>query len=239
MLVTILLAFIAGCLSVLSPCVLPLIPIVMGTAASTHRYGPAALSAGVALSFVTISLFVATIGFAAGLDGGFFRTFAAMLLVIIGTILLVPPLQERLAVAAGPISSWADQTFAGPGGPGVFGQFGVGFLLGAVWSPCVGPTLGAASLLAAQGKDLGSVSLTMIAFGLGAVLPLVVLGSLSRELMIRWRGKLAAAGSAGKSVLGIVLLLTGLLILSGLDKELESRIVAASPAWFTQLTTRF
>jgi cytochrome c-type biogenesis protein len=239
MLVSLGLAFLAGCLSVLSPCVLPLVPIVMGAAASTHRLGPAALSAGVAVSFVAISLFIATIGFAIGLDGSFFRTIAALLLVAIGVVLLAPSLQARVAVAAGPLSNWADQAFGSLAGPGLLGQFGVGLVLGAVWSPCVGPTLGAASLLAAQGKDLGQVTLTMVAFGVGAVLPLLVLGSLSREFLVRWRDQIAATGSGGKYALGAVLIVTGFLILSGLDKALEASIVAASPAWLTQLTTRF
>lgn len=60
---------------------------------------------------------------------------------------------------------------------GVLGQFGVGVLLGAVWSPCVGPTLGAASLLASQGRDLGVVALTMLLFGFGAALPLLLLAT--------------------------------------------------------------
>jgi len=239
MLVSIRLAFVAGCLSVLSPCVLPLVPIVMGSAASAHRLGPAGLSAGVAISFVTISLFIATVGFAVGLDGSFFRTVAAVPLVAIGVVLLAPQLQERVAVAAGPLSNWADQAFGTDSGPGLFGQFGVGLVLGAVWSPCVGPTLGAASLLAAQGKDLGQVALTMLAFGIGAVVPLLILGSLSREFLVRWRDQIAATGSGGKYALGAVLIVTGLLILSGLDKALEAKIVATSPAWLTQLTTRF
>ena len=71
------LAFLAGLLSILSPCVLPLLPIVLGAAASEHRLGPIALAAGVALSFVAIGLFIATIGFGLGLDGDVFRFVAA------------------------------------------------------------------------------------------------------------------------------------------------------------------
>jgi cytochrome c biogenesis protein CcdA len=211
----------------------------MATAASAHRYGPVALSAGVAISFVALSLFVATVGFAIGLDGTFFRFIAASLLVVIGTILIVPALQQRVAVAAGPVSNWADQALGSYAGPGVLGQFGVGIVLGAVWSPCVGPTLGAASLLAAQGKDLGQVAVTMLAFGLGAVVPLLVLGALSREILNRWRNTLASAGSSGKYALGGILILTGVAILTGFDKTLETHIVAASPAWLTELTTKF
>lgn len=236
---TIGLAFLAGLLSVLSPCVLPLLPIVLGSAAAEHRLGPAALAGGVALSFVAIGLFVATVGFSIGLDGDVFRTAAAILMVLLGLVLVTPLLQVRLAAAGGPISDWTERHFSGFSTRGVLGQFGVGLLLGAVWSPCVGPTLGAASVLAAQGSDLGQVAATMLAFGLGAGLPLVVLGMLSRQVLMRWRDRLIQGGKGAKLALGVVLVLVGLLIATGYDKRVEARLVEASPAWLTALTTRF
>lgn len=233
------LAFLAGILSTLSPCVLPLLPIVLGSALNEHRAGPFALAAGLALSFVVVGLFVATIGFSIGLDGSVVRTVAGTLLIAIGIVLLAPRLQAQVALVAGPVGSWTDQRFGGFSTAGLGGQFAVGLLLGAVWSPCVGPTLGAASVLASQRSDLGAVAVTMLAFGLGAALPLVLLGFVSREAMARWRGRLLAAGQHGKLVMGGVLIATGLLIVSNLDKTIETFLVDASPAWLTELTTRF
>ena len=234
-----LLAFAAGVLSVLSPCVLPILPMVLGAAASQHRMGPAALAGGLAISFVVIGLFVATIGFSIGLDGGVFRNVAAVIMIAIGAVLVLPPLQARLALAGGPVANWTEQRFGGFSTGGVRGQFCVGLLLGAVWSPCVGPTLGAASLLAAQGKDLGQVALTMILFGLGAALPLLILGSLGREFLMRARDKMLTGSGRAKSALGLVLVLVGGAILSGFDKSLEAIAVNASPEWLTKLTTSF
>ena len=233
------LAFLAGLLSILSPCVLPLLPIVLGAAASEHRLGPIALAAGVALSFVAIGLFIATIGFGLGLDGDVFRFVAAVLMIVIGGILVVPQLQTRLATAGGPIGNWADRIFGGFSTSGLKGQFGVGLLLGAVWSPCVGPTLGAASVLAAQGKDLGAVGLTMAVFGLGAGLPLLLFGAMSRQLLLRWRGSLSTAGKSIKLVMGLFLIAFGLLIVTGIDKTVETILVEISPQWLTDVTTRF
>jgi len=190
------LAFLAGVLTVLSPCVLPLLPIVLGAAASQHRLGPLALAGGLALSFTAIGLFVATIGFAMGLDTGVFRTVSAVVLIGVGLVLLVPRLQEQFALAAAPVSNWAGG-YADNFTPGdLAGQFGLGLLLGTVWSPCVGPTLGAASVLAAKGENLPQVALTMLAFGVGAALPLLLLGILSREALMRWRSRLMEGGSA-------------------------------------------
>lgn len=238
MVATLGLAFLAGILSVLSPCVLPLLPLVLGAAASEHRLGPAALAAGLALSFVVIGLFVATVGFAIGLDTDVFRTVAAILLVLVGLVLMVPAVQTRLAVAAGPVSDWTETRFGGFSTAGLLGQFGVGLLLGAVWSPCVGPTLGAASLLASQGRDLGAVALTMFLFGVGAAIPLLLLGTLSREVLMRWRNRMMSAGKGLKAALGLILVVSGTVILSGYDKAIETALVNASPSWLTDLTTR-
>jgi cytochrome c biogenesis protein CcdA len=234
-----LFALLAGVLSTLSPCVLPLLPLVLGAAIAEHRLGPAALAAGVAISFVAIGLFVATIGFSIGLDPGIFRGIAALLLLAVGLVLMVPKLQAQLAVAGGPVSGWADRRFGGFATTGLKGQFAVGLLLGAVWSPCVGPTLGAASILAAHGKDLGQVAAVMTAFGVGAALPLLLLGLVSREVMFRWRDRLLRAGRGGKAILGGLLFAIGFFILTGFDKRLESFLVYFSPAWLTQLTTHF
>ena len=233
------LALIAGMLSTLSPCVLPLIPIVIGAAIGEHRYGPAALAAGLALSFVVIGLFVATLGFAIGLDQDVFRSVAAVLLILVGGILLMPRVQTQLAAAAGPVGNWAQAHAGGFSTRGLGGQFLVGLLLGAVWSPCVGPTLGAASVLAARAENLATVALTMLAFGIGAALPLLAIGLMSREALARWRNRLLAAGSGGKVALGVLLLAVGVLILTGLDKRLETILVEASPAWLNELTTKY
>ncbi len=233
------LAFLAGVLSILSPCVLPLLPIVLGAAASEHRWGAVTLAGGVSLSFIAIGLFVATIGFALGYDAGWFRNIAAIGMILIGAVLLVPPLQLHVALIGGPISDWVDQSFGGFSKSGLGGQFGVGLLLGAAWSPCVGPTLGAASVFAAQGKNLGAVALTMLTFGLGAGLPLVLLGAMSHELLLRWRGGMSATSKALKQTLGLFLIAIGLLVVTGLDRSLEAGLVDISPQWLTNITTRF
>jgi cytochrome c biogenesis protein CcdA len=233
------LAFLAGGLSILSPCVLPLVPIVLGAAAIQHRLGSITLAAGLGLSFTAIGLFVATIGFAIGLDQDVLRTFGGVLLIAVGFILTLPNLQAQVATAAGPVSNWVEQRFGEVDAGGLGGQFSLGLLLGAVWSPCVGPRLGAASVLAAQGRDLIQVALTMLVFGIGAAAPLILLGLVSREAMMRWRGKLVEAGTAGKMLLGTLLILLGIFIVTGLDKRGEALLVDLSPTWLTSLTTQF
>ena len=148
-------------------------------------------------------------------------------------------MQQRFAIAASGAGNAGNRLLERLSPAGLGGQFVVGLVLGTIWSPCVGPTLGAASVLAAQGRDLGSVAAVMAAFGVGAAVPLVLVGSLSREAMKRWRGRMMGAGQAGKYVLGAGALLVAALILTGWDKALEAALVRASPEWLIDLTSRF
>lgn len=235
--------FAAGLLSTLSPCVLPLLPLILGGAMAAHRHGMFALAAGLVLSFVGVGLFVATVGFSIGLDGETLRQVTAVLMLAVGAVLLSASLQQRFALATAGIGDAGNRLIArllpGERAGGLGGQFVLGLLLGTVWSPCVGPTLGAASLLAAQGKDLTAAAAVMAAFGAGAAIPLLLVGALSRQAMQRWRGRLMLAGGRGKTLFGAASLALALLILTGSDKALEAALVAASPEWLIRLTTSY
>src|SRR5437879_4987442 len=100
-------ALLAGLLSTLSPCVLPLLPVVFGAAASEHKLAPVALAAGIALSFTAVGLTVALVGFSAGIDGGAIRAIGAILMISVGVVLSVPQIHMRAVAAASPISNWA------------------------------------------------------------------------------------------------------------------------------------
>jgi cytochrome c biogenesis protein CcdA len=233
------LSLLAGMLSTLSPCVLPLLPIIFGSAVSAHRFGALALAAGLTLSFVSIGLFLATLGFSLGLDDGVLRLIGAAVLLGIGASLLSEVFQARLAIAASPLAAGAEGLIERLNPVGLRGQFLIGLLLGLVWSPCLGPTMGAAATLAARRQDLLEVAALMIIFGLGASLPMLLIGSLSREVITRWRGGITHAGKAGKRALGVVMAVLALSILTGIDKSIESVLVAWSPGWLVNITTLF
>jgi cytochrome c-type biogenesis protein len=233
------LSFIAGVLSILSPCVLPLVPIIVGTALNTHRFGPYALALGLSISFTVIGVFLATLGDALGIDQDLFRQIAAWLLLLFGVVLLSTNLQAGFATLTSGLGSTGQQLLEKLSTDSLLGQFGLGLILGIIWSPCVGPILGATVTLASQGQQLDQVVIVMAMFGIGAGLPLILLGMLSRQVMINIRGKLFAAGKLGKQVLGGVMLLIGLMILTSIDKQLETYLLAISPDWLISLTTRF
>ena len=233
------LGFVAGVLSILSPCVLPLVPILLTSAAQAHARGPLALAAGLSLSFALIGTAVAWAAANLGLDPTAFRIAGAVALALIGLVLLSTGLQQRFALATSGIGNAGQGVLSRLRLDDLRGQFVIGLVLGIVWSPCVGPTLGAAVLLASQGSQLPQIALMMAVFGLGAGVPLIVLGLISRSAMTRMRGNLLAAGRTGKMVLGAAMLVVAALIVSGTDKAIETWLVDHSPAWLTDLTTRY
>lgn len=232
-------AYLAGILSTLSPCVLPLLPILIGAAVSEHRFGNYALAAGLTISFSVLGLFLATIGMSLGIDQQEMRKITAVFLILFGAILLAAPLHNTWVFATAGLGDFGNRILSRIHTPGLAGQFMVGLLLGIIWTPCVGPTLGAASTLATQGKNLGQVATLMFVFGIGAGTPLAALGTLSRSALRAIRVQLFPIAKYGKSLLGAALVIVGMVILTGAERSIETWILSVSPDWLTALTTRF
>lgn len=230
---------LAGLLSTLSPCVLPILPILLGSATAAHPRAPLALASGLALSYAVIGTLIASLGASIGLDATIFRNVGAVILGVLGLVLMSTSLQQRFATATSGIGDAGNNLISSLNLNGLGGQFVIGLALGVVWSPCVGPTLGAAIVLASQGSHLPQVALLMGIFGVGAALPVIILAYLSRTVMMKVRGSLMQAGKTGKLILGFIMLAIAAMILSGADKPLESWLVQISPEWLTALTTRF
>jgi cytochrome c-type biogenesis protein len=236
---TLFLGLVAGTLTTLSPCVLPILPIVLIGALGQRRWGPLALIGGLVLSFTALGLLVSGAARAFDIPSDSIRTASAALLLLFGLVLLSTALQRRFAALSAPLSN-ALNNVAGRFAPqGVQGQFLLGALLGAIWTPCSGPTLGAAIALAASGETVLKAGAVMLAFGIGAATPLLLLAYGSRETMKARRALLASFGRIANPVLGALLVAVAVLILLGLDRSLEAILVGATPDWLLELTTRF
>lgn len=233
------LAVLAGLVTTLSPCVLPLLPMIAAAATGRHPLGLVALAAGLALAFTVVGVTVSASGHLLGLSEDVLRLSAGTLMVGFSVVLLSSRLQAafgRLAAgmgnrahgAAGRISS--DHPAA---------QFGIGALMGVAWSPCVGPTLGAAIGLAATGSGIAEATVIMAAFSVAAVVPLTAAGLLSRKAFMNNRDRMKRIGDIGRIVMGISLLVVGLLVLTGFDKTMEAWLLDHAPAWLPAFTTSF
>jgi cytochrome c-type biogenesis protein len=228
------LSFAAGALTVFSPCVLPLALIAVASALRVHRLGPVALAAGLAVSSGTLGLLFAMLGFA--LDRDLVRAVAAALLVALGLVLLSARLQAGFGRVALPLANRAAARLSGVRMTTWQAQFLVGGLLGAIWSPCAGPTLAAAITLAAQRTNLVGASAVIAAFSLGAVLPLLALAYVSRQTLGR---RADAVARIARPLTGVALVVVGILTLSGGDRLVEARLLDHMPGWLLDLTTRF
>jgi cytochrome c biogenesis protein CcdA len=228
------LSFTAGALTVLSPCVLPLALIAMTSALQRHRFGPVALAAGLAVSSTVLGLLFALLGFA--IDRDLVRLAAAVILVVLGLVLVSLRAQGAFARLLAPITEGAGRLLARTPRGGVLGQFLVGALLGAIWSPCAGPTLAAAITLAAQRASVPSAAAVIATFSLGAAVPLVALAYASRETLGR---RAESVARIARPLTGVALVVVGVLTLSGGDRVIETRLVDVMPGWLMDLTTRF
>lgn len=237
--ISILLGLVAGALTTLSPCVLPVLPFVLFAALDKHRFGPLALAAGMAATFAVVGMLISGAGLAIDLSADAVRYTAAALMAAFGVVLLSSGLQARLALVGAPLTNWLQQSSErfGPGGVG--GQFALGAILGAVWSPCSGPTLGAAVTLAASSQTVAKAGAIMLSFGLGASAPLLAIAYGSRATLQRRKAALQQIGQHAKPILGGAVLVAALLVLSGLDKAIEAALVRSMPDWLTTLTTKF
>ena len=231
-----LLALLAGALSLLSPCVLPLLPVVLSGALDRHRLGPLALAGGLAISATAFGLALAALGLA--LDRDLVRAGAATLLIVFGAILLSTHLDRAWSTAFSPVARQASVLLSRLGGGGLGGQLVTGVLLGILWIPCGGPTLGSSISLAARRESLPAAAAVMLAYSIGAALPLVVFAYGSRRALMQ-PARLAAMALAGKALVGATLLAVGSLTLLGADKALEAALVDRMPPWLLDLTTRF
>lgn len=233
------LSVLAGGLTTLSPCVFPLLPLVLGGAMQSNRAAPLAMGAGMAISFALIGIAIGTLGDALGLNPDNVRTGAAAMLVAFGAVMLVPWLNQRFTNLIGPLASSAHQSSSHLDTGSLRGALLMGGLLGLIWSPCSGPLLGSALTLVATEGGAARGALILGLFGTGAAIPLVAAAYLSRAGLGRVRAWVLGYGEQTKKVFGVMLLLVGLAILTGADHWLEARVNNVLPDAWLQATTQF
>jgi cytochrome c-type biogenesis protein len=233
---TLALSFLAGLLTILSPCVLPLAPLVVAASRAKNVAGPLALAGGLALSFGLVGGALAAAGVEAG-DSFALRAISSVALILAGVALLSPALQagiERVLAPLGPLSGALERRLPA----GLIGQAALGAVLALAWAPCAGPTLGAAFALAASGGSRGFAMVSMAIFALGAAASLLAVGfGLGRLAALgRARARLAVAGA--RAAFGAALVAVGLAVLTGFDHRLEAWALSAMPDWLVAFSAQ-
>ncbi len=229
-------AYLAGLLTLINPCVLPIVPIVLASALQAHRLGPLALAAGMGVSFVILGLMVAAAGRALGLSDQTLAQAGALAMIGFGAVLLVPRLNTGFALATSGMSSRADVQIDAVNRTGLMGQAATGILLGAVWSPCVGPTLGGAISLASQGGSLIRAGAIMTTFALGVTSVMLALAYGARAALMRRRAAMQTMAARAKPLMGLTLVAVGLMIFFELHHAVEAWALSVLPVWLQDLS---
>jgi cytochrome c-type biogenesis protein len=234
LLLTLPLAFAAGMLTIFSPCVLPLAPIVVAAARARDPRGPIALGFGLAATFGIVGGVLASFGVEFG-DSDLARAASAVVMVAIGAALLVPAIGERIERRLGFVGRAADVMSERLPNAGLAGQAAAGVVLAFAWAPCAGPILGAALLLAAKGGSLAAAIATMTAYAVGAASALIGAGYAAGR--VASKARFVWAGAGGRLALGAAFVLIGAAVLTGFDHHIEAVLVAAMPDWLTAFAT--
>jgi len=230
------LSLAAGSLTTLSPCVFPLLPLVLGGALQGNRFAPVAMGAGMIVSFAAIGMVLGALGPALGIDADTVRTAGAAMLIAFALVMLVPALGERFTRWMLPIASTANAASSKLDGGSVVGALMLGSVLGLVWSPCSGPLLGSALSLVASEGGVARGGLVLGIFGLGAAIPLVAVAYASRRGFVAVRDWVMARIERVRHVFAVLLGAMGVAILTGGDKWLEARVLQWLPDAWVNLT---
>lgn len=232
--------YVAGVLTALSPCVLPLLPIVVGGAMQQHRAAPLLMGLGMTTAFATGGLILGALGPALGLDPVWMHRIAAWSLIIFGLALLFEPLTRLISRMVQPLAITADLMAEEIGQKrSPLMAFLFGGLLGLAWSPCAGPMLVSSAALVASGRDalLGAFLLGL--FGLGAATPMVMAAYASRAGFKRLRNWAMGNNRRLRIDFGLLAIVSGIILATGLDKMIATQVMAILPDGWLELITRF
>lgn len=229
-------AYAAGLLTLINPCVLPVLPIVLASALQAGRNGPLLLAAGMSASFVVLGLLVTVGGRAIGVTPETVSNAGAVLMIGFGLVLLVPRASAGFATVTAGFSARADAGFDDIDQTNPMGQLSGGALLGAVWSPCIGPTLGGAIALASQGESLLRATSIMVFFALGVSTIILALGYGARAAIMKRQAAMRAIAPRARPIMGGVFVATGLAILFKLHHVVEIWALDTLPPWLLDLS---
>ena len=232
-------AYLAGLLTLINPCVLPVLPIVLVGALNASKAGPLALAAGMSVSFVVFGVFVTAFGAAIGVTQDLLAQIGAVLMMVFGIILVVPQFAHRFEMATAGVAAGADARMNDIDAGSTRGQFLGGLLLGTVWSPCIGPTLGGAIALASQGENLFYVTLIMVAFAAGVSTLIIGLGLGAREAIRNRATALRGLAERSKPIIGATFIAVGAMLLFRVHHMIEAWFLDVMPYWLQDLSVMF
>ena len=225
-------AFLGGIVTILSPCILPILPLVLSGSITGGKRRPLGVVTGFIASFTFFTLFLSAIVRATGISADALRIVAVVVIAFFGLSLVIPSLQKKMEVWFSRLAN------AGPKGNANDGYVSgviVGLSLGIVWTPCVGPILAAIITLAATASvDLGAVIITL-AYAIGTAIPLLAITYGGRNLLTSHPGLINNSLRIQKAF-GVLMLITAIAIYFSWDRAFQTYILDRFPSYGTGLT---
>ena len=249
MTILILFAFLSGIITILSPCILPLLPVVLAGNVAGGRGRPYGVVTGFAVSFTGFTLGLSALVAATGVSADVLRVAAVVILLLFGVVLIVPALKDRFQLIvsrtvarssvpakASPLPSGGGAAAGGPRAGGYWSGLLVGVSLGLVWTPCVGPIMASViSLAVSQAVNAGSVFITL-AYSLGTAIPMFAIMVGGRALLrkVPW---LTTRSTQIQRVFGVLMVAVAVVVAFGWDRTLETSLLTAAPGYGAGLTS--
>lgn len=228
-----LFAFISGLITILAPCIWPILPIILATSATGGHRKPLGITLGVIISFGVLTLALSYIVKIIPLDTNALRLFAALVIAILGLTLIIPKLSEILEGTASRLIG--KLKIGGNSETGFWSGFIIGLALGVVWAPCAGPILATIAALAATQKVSLDVVLTTVSYVIGIGIPLFVFATVGRRIITKSRAINRYTGIIQR-VFGAIMILTAVLIITNYDKVIEAKLLNVFPSFGNGLT---
>lgn len=225
-------SFLAGIVTILSPCILPILPIVLSGSVGEGKRRPFGVVTGFVASFTFFTLFLTSLVRATGLSADLFRSIAVVVVFGFGVSLLIPKVQflfERLfSHLAGLIPHQSGRT-------GFFGGLLIGMSLGLVWTPCVGPILASIISLALTGAVTGGAVLITLSYAAGTAVPMLVIMMTGRKLFERAPWLVSRSGLIQRGF-GVVMIVVAIAILTNVDRKFQGWVLTVFPNYGANLT---
>jgi cytochrome c biogenesis protein CcdA/thiol-disulfide isomerase/thioredoxin len=221
-------AVVAGVATFLSPCVLPVLPVVLAASANGGRRRPLGIAIGLAVAFVIFTLTASRLLTALGLPQDLLRNLAVAMLALVGIALLVPAVATQVGRLYHPLAAAAGARLND--GDGFWSGVGLGAVLSLVWTPCAGPILAAVTVLSAESRVSLELVAVTAAYALGATVPLFVLALLGNRAAAPLAG-VRRGGPMLRRAAGAVLLATAVLFTT----DIPTQLAAGAPAYVSSL----
>lgn len=231
MFILIVYSFIAGLVTILSPCILPLLPIILSSGVTGSKRRPLGVIIGFIISFTLATLVLASIVKLTGISADSLRFFAIAILFLFGLVLLIPSLQKVWEqIISRFVSSSPTTTRSGFSG-GIL----IGLSLGIVWTPCVGPILATIITLAATSTITSSTVLITASYAVGTAIPLFLIMQGSTRLLTHFTW-FKTHSRLIQQFFGAFMILTALMLQFQLDRRFQTYILTTFPNYGTGLT---